>query len=267
MTSPPQSHGGICDFAPAFRNALRDIYESVAGLTLYDVSGKRGWALSKNRSPRQSTQDKGGIVPQGGAVNEQLFKFAAQQQYVPGDRHVFSALPILRDRKGRNTIHDDWRRGNKADSDHDDKCYFKILNLLDDPRDLRAAAMVNKSFYRCYLRNKTALLEGARGTLIDGIAEVEGTPCGTTAVPGGGSGAAAVAAGISSHEKFKDGELLVMEEKNLAEADTNKYPRDIRRRLAGLSLKGATGPGRELLAGEMTMGGGEDWCLDMAQRI
>ena len=48
MPSAPQVHSGVCDYAPAFRSAINDIYNSIQGLTLKDVSGKSGWALSKH---------------------------------------------------------------------------------------------------------------------------------------------------------------------------------------------------------------------------
>ena len=48
MPSAPQVHSGVCDHAPAFRSAINDIYNSIQGLTLKDVSGKTGWALSKH---------------------------------------------------------------------------------------------------------------------------------------------------------------------------------------------------------------------------
>jgi hypothetical protein len=50
MASPPQAHRGVCDFAPSFRTAMNDIYNSVSGLTLFEISGKHGWALSKHKS-------------------------------------------------------------------------------------------------------------------------------------------------------------------------------------------------------------------------
>ncbi|TDZ35940.1 hypothetical protein C8035_v008336 [Colletotrichum spinosum] len=52
MPSPPQGlhRGGVCDPAPVFRAAVSDVYNSVSGLTLYDVSGAHGWGLSKQRS-------------------------------------------------------------------------------------------------------------------------------------------------------------------------------------------------------------------------
>jgi hypothetical protein len=53
VASPPHPvhRGGVCDPAPAFRAAINDIYNSVSGLTLYDVSGRsHGWALSRHRA-------------------------------------------------------------------------------------------------------------------------------------------------------------------------------------------------------------------------
>ncbi|KAG6367743.1 hypothetical protein INS49_001938 [Diaporthe citri] len=53
VPSPPHpAHPGstVCDPAPAFRAAVNDVYNSISGLTLFDVDGKRhGWGLSKHR--------------------------------------------------------------------------------------------------------------------------------------------------------------------------------------------------------------------------
>ncbi|CAG8957700.1 hypothetical protein HYFRA_00000035 [Hymenoscyphus fraxineus] len=51
MPSAPQVnevHSGVCDYAPSLRSAIDDIYNSITGLTLHDVTGRWGWALSKN---------------------------------------------------------------------------------------------------------------------------------------------------------------------------------------------------------------------------
>jgi hypothetical protein len=55
MPSPLQVQGS-CNFAPAFRSGIWDIYNSSTGLTLQDVAGIDGWALSKrhNAQPRLS---------------------------------------------------------------------------------------------------------------------------------------------------------------------------------------------------------------------
>ncbi|KAL0937537.1 uncharacterized protein CTRU02_207268 [Colletotrichum truncatum] len=53
IASPPHAihKGGVCDPAPQFRAAIHDIYNSVSGLTLHDVSGRaHGWVLSRHRS-------------------------------------------------------------------------------------------------------------------------------------------------------------------------------------------------------------------------
>ncbi|KAI1309675.1 hypothetical protein F5Y03DRAFT_348533, partial [Xylaria venustula] len=231
VTSPPQCHGGICDFAPAFRAAIQDIYESVAGLTLYDVSGKRGWALSKNRSPRQSTHNQNNG---GGDAYEQLFKIAVPMRYAPGDSRSSYALRGNGGGGGHN---------NDKDEDEDDFCFFTIMSLLDDPRDLQAAAMINKRFYRSYLRNKTRLQEGIRGAgwgTGKDIAEADGTPCRAgVSSPDGELGGTA-----PSQEKFRHGQLLVVEGKRLVESDANKYPRHMRERLIGLRVREDEGGGQ-----------------------
>lgn len=58
MPSAPQVHAGVCDYAPAFRSAIGDISNSIAGLTLRDVTGRDGWALSKNAGPDDDTDDE-----------------------------------------------------------------------------------------------------------------------------------------------------------------------------------------------------------------
>ena len=57
MASPPppqdgQHHDyyhGVCDYASAFRSAINDVYNSVPGLTLFEVAGRHGWALSRHK--------------------------------------------------------------------------------------------------------------------------------------------------------------------------------------------------------------------------
>lgn len=262
IASPPQRHGGICDFTPAFRAAIRDIYESVPGLTLFDVSGKRGWALSKNRSARHSEQSQGNGATGAG---EQLFK-VAQQRYAPEDHHQHqhdhrrSPISSL-GASGGSDGHD-----HDHDHDRDDVCLFKILSLLDDPRDLRAAAMINKRFYRSYLRNERRLWQGIRAAPTGNntaaprrradIAEVDGTPYGARASapdsgaePGvGGAGMICDPAGSGCsarpREKFRLGQVLLVEDKRLVEDDAEKYAGHIREPLLlGRGDKGGRGIG------------------------
>ncbi|KAI0428211.1 hypothetical protein F5Y09DRAFT_349744 [Xylaria sp. FL1042] len=230
VTSPPQGHDGICDFAPAFQAAIRDIYKSVSGLTLYDVSGKHGWALSKNRSPRQSAQNQN----HNGGMYEQLFKIAAPQRYAPGDQHHQH-----HHRGSTALLHGDGVVDGGGRCDDNDVCFFKILNLLDNPRDLRAAATINRRFYRSYLRNKTRLWEGIRGAgMGKDIVGAEETLDHRANVF---NNWAVTPGTVHSQEKFRHGQLLVIEGKRLLESDPNKYPGDMRERLVGLRVKGSEG--------------------------
>ncbi|KAI0412858.1 hypothetical protein F5X98DRAFT_391453 [Xylaria grammica] len=245
MTSPPHRHGGICDFAPAFRAAVADIYASVPGLTLHEVSGKRGWALSKNRSPRHSTQQQqhqngnnNNSLVSGlgvGVGGEPLFKIAAEQRYAPGDEppHLHLHHHHYRDRTASLALEVGGGSGGGGDGDGDDDndvCFFKILSLLDNPRDLRAAALINRRFYRSYLRNKARLLRG------DGGGGGGGDP---VEVEGEGVGAEPGAMADGAREKFRLGQLLVVENKQLVEAEGQKYPGHMREGLVGfLRAKG-----------------------------
>ncbi|KAI0437503.1 hypothetical protein F4803DRAFT_538633 [Xylaria telfairii] len=226
ITGPPQIHGGICDFAPAFRAAIKDIYESVPGLTLFEVSGKSGWALSKNRSPRHSGQNQNYGPP---GAQEQLFEIAARQKYASGDYYHYYRSPLV-------------PFGDGGYDDDSDVCFFKILSLLDNPQDLRAASLIDNRFYRSYMRHETRLLEGIRGSGAGrslevprhvGIAEVDGTPLGASGDEE--AGAMLVAGGaVPPQEKFKQEQLLLIEDKQLIEGDRNKYTGDIREQLLGI---------------------------------
>lgn len=57
MPSAPSVHTGVCDYAAAFRSDINDIYNSVQGLTLRDVAGRNGWALSKHAGPTEDRYD------------------------------------------------------------------------------------------------------------------------------------------------------------------------------------------------------------------
>jgi hypothetical protein len=118
MPSAPQVHSGVCDYAPAFRSAINDIYNSIQGLTLKDVSGKSGWALSKH----------------------------AEEDHVSLEVHELPVPDQDEDQNATSTM-----------SSHEAIC-LRILSHLDDEDDLAAAAMIDKGFYSAYKRNEAALL-------------------------------------------------------------------------------------------------------------
>ncbi|KAI2639362.1 hypothetical protein GGS21DRAFT_507250 [Xylaria nigripes] len=210
IASPPQCHGGVCDFAPTFRAAVRELYESVSGLKFFDITGKFGWVLSKNRSPRHS--DTGS---QGGGA-ELLFEIAQRERWGPCADFDFD-----RYRLSSTTLHDD---GGEGEDERDGMCYFKILELLATPRDLRSAALVNKRFYRAYLRNEARLWEGMRRR-------------GFRA----GAGSSGVDGAALSREKFRFGQVFLVEDKRLLEADGNKYAGDDDERRAVLDESDRSG--------------------------
>lgn len=120
MPSAPQVHSGICDNAPAFRSAINDISNSVAGLTLRDVSGRDGWALSKN-AQIDDTFGFGNMIELPGSLEPQE------------DR-----LPT-------------------AMSNQD--ISLRILYHIDNLEDLNSAAMIDRTFYNAYKRNEAELLK------------------------------------------------------------------------------------------------------------
>ena len=122
MPSAPQVHTGVCDYAPSFRSAISDIYNSITGLTLKEITGIDGWALSKRHDLRA--------------------RFSEDAL-----REVFE-LPAPVERKESDTV----TAANEAIS-------LRILSHLDDLQDLHAAAMVNKSFYAAYKKHELALMK------------------------------------------------------------------------------------------------------------
>lgn len=124
MPSAPQVHSGICDYAAAFRSDINDIYNSVTGLTLRDITGKNGWALSKHAGP---TEDPDNDLPR------EIIELEA---------------PLVSPSCTQRAI---------AMSNED--INFRILSHLEDIDDLNAAAMIDKSFYNAYKRNEASLLK------------------------------------------------------------------------------------------------------------
>ncbi|KAL2062261.1 hypothetical protein VTL71DRAFT_6527 [Oculimacula yallundae] len=123
MPSAPQVHSGVCDYVAAFRSNIDDIYNSVRGLTLYDVSGKNGWALSKHANAPENRLD----------------------DY--GDQ-VENDVPLEYTRNTR-----------RQTATWSEDISLQILTHLSNMQDLSSAAMVNKNFYHAYKQNKEALLK------------------------------------------------------------------------------------------------------------
>lgn len=112
LPSPPAPvhRGGVCDPIPSFRTAVADIYNSVTGLTLFDISGKsHGWALSKHAMSEPQSQAATGLGRMA----------APDASYT-----VATEFP--------------------------DSILKQILGEITDIRDLHSTACVNRAFYETY---------------------------------------------------------------------------------------------------------------------
>lgn len=125
MPSAPQLHSGVCDYAPAFRSIINDIYNSINGLTLWDVSGIDGWALSKKRDSRTKFRDD--------VVQEEVFE-----------------LPAL--------VTDMHQKDSNSTTAAEEAVRLRILSYLEDLQDLHSMAMVNKSFYSTFKKHELTLM-------------------------------------------------------------------------------------------------------------
>lgn len=117
-TPPTPVHRGVCDPGPAFRSAINDIYNSVLGLTLFDISGKsHGWALSKHREREPQTQ-----------LNRGLGRMAGSD----AGHSVATEFPeIIR---------------------------LRVMCEIDNLDDLHALAMMSRSYYETYKQHELFLM-------------------------------------------------------------------------------------------------------------
>lgn len=117
-TPPTPVHEGVCDPGPTFRAAINDIYNSVLGLTLFDISGKsHGWALSKHREHEPQSQ-----------LNKGLGRMAAQDQA----HSVATEFP--------------------------ESIRLRIMCEIGELDDLHAAAMTNRAYFETYKKHELFLM-------------------------------------------------------------------------------------------------------------
>ncbi|RYP20789.1 hypothetical protein DL765_002622 [Monosporascus sp. GIB2] len=136
---PPDHHGGVCDYASAFRSALNDVYNSVPGLTLYEASGRHGWALSSTSRHHHQNHDRHPHDAGQPAPEDQMRRPPRALDYSHHHRHA----------QGRACL-----------AGAPETVCLRILGLLDDLNDLHAAAMVSRSWYDAYKKNELALMRG-----------------------------------------------------------------------------------------------------------
>ncbi|RYP90638.1 hypothetical protein DL770_003239 [Monosporascus sp. CRB-9-2] len=173
MASPPlpDHHGGVCDYASAFRSALNDVYNSVPGLTLYEVSGRHGWGLS---SPSRHHQQNHHRHPHDAKQQQ-------HQQPAPED-------PMCQPPRALGySHHPGHAQGRACLAGSPEAVRLRILGLLDDLNDLHAAAMVSRSWYDTYKKNELALIRGILRRRTDRLSF--GRAQGAVDVDNGGDGA------------------------------------------------------------------------------
>lgn len=183
VPGPPsqhQGHAGVCDPAPAFRSAANDVYNSVAGLTLFEVDGRRhGWALSKEKAdelqdvlnvplgflgiqigedelpkPLHDIADEGTTEKgRGDFVGPVGYVYEGVQDYEVG-------LEVgLQEEDGSNDV--------SIGKSHeipalpftpDQQTCLHILSFMDTSDDLYSVAMTSRTFYAAFKHNELALM-------------------------------------------------------------------------------------------------------------
>ncbi|POS72621.1 hypothetical protein DHEL01_v208985 [Diaporthe helianthi] len=167
---PPHLGSNVCDPAPAFRAAVNDVYNSISGLSLFDVDGKRrGWGLSKHRQDEpQSMQN----VPLGRLSRLSLSGLDMQQQ----QEVVATAQAPAQQARGLMQLDSqDLMPGHGSDTDTtttpddlqsqqsplaftpDEALYLRIMRHAETFDDLHALALVSPVAYAAFKNNELAL--------------------------------------------------------------------------------------------------------------
>lgn len=156
----------MCDPARVLRAAVDDVYNSISGLTLFDVDGERhGWALSRTNAHRPESSLK---IPLGS------FSLTA-----PGDEKVGAGHMLKHEGDNPETtvdFHEDRRYDPHQDGDIDDDCIWayhapvtfapdepvclRVMSCADNFDDLHALALTSRTFYAAFEQHELALMRG-----------------------------------------------------------------------------------------------------------
>ncbi|KAG8167793.1 hypothetical protein KVR01_003482 [Diaporthe batatas] len=167
---PPHPASTVCDPAPAFRAAVNDVYNSISGLTLFDVDGKRhGWGLSRHRLNEPQTIQN---VPLGKLTRSSLTGSSIQDQ-VSARGSVEMDNEELMPGSGSDTDttvdqEQEIQRGSAPDSvqrQHpppafapDEALFLRIMKNAETFDDLHALALVSPASYAAFKNNELALM-------------------------------------------------------------------------------------------------------------
>lgn len=176
---PPHSGSTVCDPAPALRAAANDVYNSISGLTLFDVDGKRhGWGLSKHRlnepqTIRNVSLGKLSRLSLGGSniQHDVVAPAQAPTQDTRGLTHVYTEdlMPgngsdqdtaVGQDQQvqqGRIPKDMQWPRSPIVFAP-DEALFLRIMRGAETFDDLHALALVSPASYAAFKNNELALM-------------------------------------------------------------------------------------------------------------
>lgn len=165
-------HVGVCDPAPTFRSAVNDVYNSITGLTLFEVDGRRhGWALSKGKvdEPQDVLQVPLGVLGgrgqedelvkslPGNVVDEVSGDFvgtvARLDGVVQGDE-----TGLLGGKRSNNMSIGKYHNIPALPFTPDEQTCLRILSFMDTSDDLYSASMTSRMFYAAFKHNELALM-------------------------------------------------------------------------------------------------------------
>ncbi|KAF6834257.1 hypothetical protein CPLU01_05068 [Colletotrichum plurivorum] len=139
IPSPPHAvhRTAACDPAPLLRAAVNDVYNSVSGLTLHDVSGRaHGWGLSRHRSRTVQAVLQRGLRRMGEEKKENDKKKEEEWKRKKEEK----------EERGK-------KRGEMTDA-----VRLGILREVDTVEDLYAAALASRAFYKTFKYNEASLV-------------------------------------------------------------------------------------------------------------
>lgn len=194
----PLPHEGVCDPARALRAAVDDVYNSVVGLTLFEVDGRRhGWALSRAKAgepqgvgglgairlgvladtvARAGDDDDDDVNGRRASTTDEAVRKSMEAEERVVDLGGLGLRGKEPDHLDTNTEHveipyDDHRHYRRHQHPHhsrkhrpalsfhpDEPTCLRILFHLDTSADLSAAAQTSHAFYAAYRNNELVLL-------------------------------------------------------------------------------------------------------------
>lgn len=195
MASPPphpaHKSTSVCDPAPAFRAAINDVSNSVAGLTLYEIDGTRhGWALSSHeaREPQvvlrvenssgggvgvKGVQTNDGAVADDGALTDLMAGLSVADSGSPRLTAVQIGVKVTPSQTfGFSPVSGEevWK---------DERLCLRILQAIDRFQDLHSLAVMNRGMYAVYRKHELELRRNItyanrRSTVLRLVGEDEG---------------------------------------------------------------------------------------------